>query len=192
MYIFGGQNNSPPFNDVWGYDLVTGTWTEVFPTTSALPPARQCAASVLVGSKVRIFVGSQSLGALQWFINGGQDVNGNALHDTWYSVELAVTYCDCFRMIDLNSAAWTSVTTLDTDSILPVPTMMHRGVLSPYDQLVLSLSRFVDVKCCRSFGGWAIRNFKLSCSRPVSMTSPFHKAAVMLHASSTNPRPVNL
>lgn len=61
-------------------------------------------------------------------VNGGMDTNGRVLSDT-------VVY-------SINDNTWTEMTTLDSDSASPQPVMMHKGVVSPFDdQLVRQRQR---------------------------------------------------
>ena len=95
-YIHGGANNSPPFPDLWIFNLITWMWTLVNPD-GELPPARVFHSSVLLAD-----------GTL-FCIFGGQGNGGLTLSDMW-----------CYSP---SSNQWTEITVnkLDSDSDINFP-----------------------------------------------------------------------
>lgn len=67
MYLFGGANGAP-FNDVWYYDMIAKTWTQVT-VSGTKPVARQLFGMTAVGGKI--------------FMGGGKDNSLNILNDFW-------------------------------------------------------------------------------------------------------------
>jgi len=69
MYIWGGQGQTGPLNDLWNYNSTTNTWQQV-PTTGPGPVARQGQSTTTLADGSVIIV-------------GGTDTNGNPLKDAW-------------------------------------------------------------------------------------------------------------
>jgi len=83
MVIFGGRGDSGPLNDVWAFDLVTLTWTELTPGAGSMPAPRFTPASVYdpVGHRM-----------ITW---SGQGSGGAFFNDAW--------------SFDLDTNAWTAL-----------------------------------------------------------------------------------
>ena len=81
MYIFGGQWDDIPKNDLFSFDLAQNTWEAVAPTSGTLPPPRSGHTLVGVGEKLVLF--------------GGTGADGKALGDLWEFDCAAATWKKC-------------------------------------------------------------------------------------------------
>ena len=74
MYIFGGRTTSnTTFNDLWGFNLVSRSWTRLV-TSGAYPPPKSCA-SLLPYDKKLILYGGWTCSAVSPMQQGWKSFN---------------------------------------------------------------------------------------------------------------------
>ena len=69
MYIYGGQGQTGLLDDIWSFDPVTETWTELPSGGASTPVARKNASMVAYGDDLYVY--------------GGKDATGSNLMDFW-------------------------------------------------------------------------------------------------------------